>query len=176
MPNRGSLGSSSRNKKAKDKQGKNSRKKRKKKRNKRKKKRNKRKRMQISGIKMAQKASRNYAEIVPSSHLVSTKHRQNSTFEVFLFGILRFQQCMASRRKFDVVLRPPLTPPHDTAQSCTSPNFHQPWIRRRVRSRGISYSVMVKNEKSNFSYLNIFSLFLHKCHLLQVNIWNLHQN
>ena len=48
--------------------------------------------------------------------------------------------------------------------------------RRRVRSRGIFHSAVVKNEKSNFSYFNISSLFLHECHLLQVNVWNLHQN
>ena len=49
-------------------------------------------------------------------------------------------------------------------------------LRRRVRSRGNYHSAMVKNEKSVFLYFNIFSLFLHKCHLLYVNVWNLHQN
>ena len=49
-------------------------------------------------------------------------------------------------------------------------------LRRRVRSRGIYHSAMVKIEISNFSYFNIFSSFLHKSHLLQVNVWYLHQN
>ena len=49
-------------------------------------------------------------------------------------------------------------------------------VRRRVRSRGIFHSAMVKNEKSNFSYFNISSLFLNECHLLHVYVWNLHQN
>ena len=50
------------------------------------------------------------------------------------------------------------------------------YVWRRVRSRGNYHSAMVKIEKSNFSYFDIFSLFLHKCHLLQVEEWNLHQN
>ena len=45
---------------------------------------------------------------------------------------------------------------------------------RRVRSRGICYSAMVKNGNSNFLYYNILSLFLHKYHPLLVDVRNLH--